>query len=198
MNIKLVLATLCVGAAIASPAFCDTIDFTGNNASLGHSHTYGAVTAYAFNSNGSSANLYGKNGGGSENGVGITGTLNNEITTTSFVQLDTTGLMGTPFAFTIGSTQNVEGFDLYESNTLGSLGTLVASFTDPGTDPYTTGPGINVDKYISVIADPNSGGSQNVLLDSLTTAATPEPSSLMLFGTGILAAAGAIRRRLAA
>ena len=198
LNIKLVLATLCLGTATASPAFCDAVNFTGNNSTLGHSQTYGSLTAYAFGSNGASLDLYGKKEGGSENGVGISGTSDNEITTSTFVQLDIAKLYGDPFSLTVGSTQKIEGFDVYASNTLGSLGTEIAAFPEPGADPFATPYFSTADRYVSIEADRTSGGNQNVLLDSLTTAATPEPNSLMLFGTGILAAAGVVRRRLAA
>ncbi len=204
MNIKSTLAIFSLVAAFAAPAFGTTINFTGSNTDLGASHVYtsgsSTVTAYGFNNGGTQHDLYGKNGGGSENGLGLVDPPDNEITTTTFIQLNVSNINSNPFDLTIGSTQNVEGFDIYASNTLGTLGTKIGTYTTPGTDPYTTAFFSTADTYISIQADPGSGGNQNVLLDDLTTgtAVTPEPSSLVLLGTGMLAAAGVMRRKIGA
>ncbi len=196
-------AALTLAAACSGTAFCDTINFTGSNAALGHSQMYSSgsstVTAYAFANGGGSLNLYGKNGGGAENGVGISGTRDNEITTTTFIQLDVSALTN-PFALSIGSTQNIEGFNICFSNTLGVKGSTCTDFPVPGSDPRLTGlfTAPLGDRFVSIQADGGVESLNNVLLDSLVTTATPEPSSLMLLGTGILGAAGVIRRKLGA
>jgi hypothetical protein len=193
---------LAFAVACAGTAFCDTINFSNPTGDLGHSHTYtsgsSSVTAYAFGfgKGGGSEHLFGKHDGGSENGVGIAGQLDNEITESRFVELDLSSITN-PFSLTIGSTQKVEGFKVCFSNSLGTLGGSCQDFVHPGSDPFTTSfftlPA--GDHFVSVTAD---NEDSNVLLDGLTTTATPEPNSLLLFGTGIIAAAGAVRRKLAA
>ena len=187
--LALILTTVCVGSA-----FANTIDFRGPDATLGHSHVYNpgptSVTAYAF---GGSGLLYAKNDGGSEHGIGIARNDDNEITNTTFVQLDLANITGL-YSLLIGSTQDVEGFNICSSNELGSLGSSCRDFAIPRSDPFAT-PKFDKDaRYVSIQTDrPGS----TVLVDGLTTTSpVPEPGSLVLLGSGIVAGAGMIRRKL--
>lgn len=190
MKFRLALA-LAFAASCATAALGDSIDFRGSDVIWAHSRNFNGVTAYAF---GGSGLLYGKDDLGSEHGVGISGQSDNEITDSTFVQLDLSSISGM-YSLWIGSTQNTEGFTVCFGNSLGSLGGSCQDFMDPGSDPYHTPNFTKSAQYVSIQADQGV----NVLLDELdyTKSPVPEPSSLFLFGSGILGAAGIIRRKLA-
>lgn len=151
-----------------------------------------------------SGSLFAKQGGGDENGMGLTndGTGDDEITPGSFIQITIpTSLVGVPLTITMGSTTGHtstttgDEWEIFENTSAGTLsgGTVEGNdFGEGSTDTLTFTPGLG-DLYIDV-----TSLNGNVLLSSLsfTTAPTPEPSGLALLGTGILGLAGVVRRKL--
>jgi serine-aspartate repeat-containing protein C/D/E len=116
-----------------------------------------AITAYGFNNGGTARKLYGKNQGGNESGLGIAGTAAgaNEIDVTTFVQLDLENLRtsgATNATMTVGSVQVGESYNVYGSNTLGSVGTLLgAPNRTLDNSPFAI-PAFGTYRYISVRA----------------------------------------------
>ena len=172
------LLAACAFLVSATMAFGTTISITFNSitgdlgvTSQSYSNGGTTVTAYGYVS-GSPHNLFGKNDGGDEVGLGLTGQPNNEITATDFIQLDIRQLAAHGFntaALFVGSTQGTdEPWDLYASNTLGSLGAI--KITSNTTD-YPNGVDISSllgFKYIALTANPGGIGGQNVLLGAIT------------------------------
>ena len=138
--------------------------------------------------------LYGKTSGGDENGLGLTGSGDFEIGTNQMVQLDLTNLINagaTSVTLQIGSVQSGEGYDIWEGSTLGSSGSLVITNGQLDETPFT----VNLnskDPYLGV-----SAYADDVLLSSLAASPTPEPGTLALLGTGLLAFGFGLRRRFA-
>lgn len=159
------------------------------------------LTPFGTFATGAPANLFAKNNGGDEVGMGLTNdpTSNfteDEITSGSFIQITIpTSLVGVPLTITMGSTTDGEEWQIFENTTSGTLsgGTSEGTGMGEGTsDQLTFTPGAG-DLYIDV-----TSLDGNVLLSSLsfTPAPTPEPSGLALLGTGILGLAGVVRRKL--
>jgi hypothetical protein len=179
---------------------CGTTVNTGNPGSCSTTSTFTsntggftiAATAEGTPVTGGTNNLWAKDNTGDEVGLGLTSdtTGEDEITPGFFIQLNITSILGKgPFTILMDSTTSPDVWSIYETNTAGSMtgGSTVLSGSDELTHNISA-----TDTYLDFTAT-----TGNVLLSSLsfTTAATPEPSSLVLLGSGILGLAGAVRRK---
>ena len=200
MRFKLTGVILGAMMIIASTSWADTNpsqitwNFDTPTGTLGTSQTYTSggitLTASGFSSPFTPTDLYGKNEPGVQQGLGISGLPNNEIGGTAFVQLDVAPIMsfGTGM-LTIDSVQPGENYDIWVSNVFGQRGTeIIANGTLDNiafSVPLTQGTFLGI----------SAGTSGNVLLNSISVSSVPEPTTLVLFGTGLLLAGFLFSRR---
>ena len=192
------LIVLVVACVMAPAAFANTItwDFaTTPNASLGsttHTYTEGGINIIATGS----SDLYYKVGGGDETGLGLVGESDHEIEAGQSIVLNLGGLFSkdvTSLTLMLGSIQE------------GELGHVCDAYADCITFNSSVDfkPVSIMSLYSDMIAHDNgqltvTAGPGDVLIDQLqaTTCTVPEPSSLLLMGSGVLAMAGVVRRKL--
>ena len=212
MNRFIIATVAALGCATLGHAGSFTWDFNQFLGVLGTSQTFGStptsgvdIAAYGYSCKNSSLtgckaeDLYGKNGGSGEDGLGIyNNDGQNEIDSNQFVQLDLTNFFAhapTGDTFTIQSVQSNEGFAFYQSNALGLAGALIAGSTHGSGSIYTSTFTLDPTKgdFVSVAATRG-----NVLLSGLTAnfgTDSPEPATLALGAMGIGAALMFRRRK---
>jgi hypothetical protein len=194
-KLRIKLLALAAGFAFSLPAFADSVNFAASTGSMGKSHVFsvngGNITATGYSNTGVTSNLYFKNNGGDETGLGLAGMPANEISGTGFVQFGFGSfLAGTNGAtqLHLGSVEFGESYNVYGSNMAGVQGTLLGSgnsaqttFTLPATQPY---------QFVSV-----SAPKGNVLVQGIqaatSTVSVPESGILVLLLTGMLGMIGA-------
>jgi hypothetical protein len=164
-----------------------------------------SVTLTAFglnNASGSPVQLYGKNQGPGETGIGLTNDPSGEheiYYREGFIQIDLSGIPSADLvSLSFGSTTGGEEWKVDGTNTAGTL----LSITPPGSSVGTgfTNGSLTLtghDRYYDVfeISQPGWGDGGNILLSSLTVTSVPEPATWGLMIAGVFCIGAAMRRQ---
>ncbi len=208
-SFKFLIRSVAMGLLLGTSAQAGTISFpftagTGNVGSNSLTDTVSgySITAYGYDANGTAHNLFLKNGGGDEQGLGLTGTFDNELSLSSgghtyanFIQIDVSKVLSSSISGSLemGSVTNGEKYDVYGSNTLGSLGTSLLTGQTTEYPNFISIPSWGSYKYIGVTVTPNSSSpSNNVLVDAFAINAVPEPASVVMMATSLVAGLGLV------
>jgi hypothetical protein len=204
------LGALAAGTTVASATVLDW-NFQDHLGVLGTTQTFTAggfnLTARGFTPGDVGTAMFGKNGGGDENGLGLNNdpSGDHEITAGNFVQVNLDGIRSSlaagGFSFQMGSTTQGEGWAVYGSED-GSPFTLTLLAQSSGTNDegfHTLAGGYDNYNFFYFGGGPGACGAGcngNVLLTNFdaTLSAVPLPATLPLFG-GALALGGLFLKR---
>lgn len=132
------------------------------------------ITAYGYTkstTNDIPTQLYGTNINPNKSGLGIDTDVDHKINKNTYIQLDLSGVLskieeGSVPQITIQNIQKHEGFSLYGSNSVGSLGDELYSSSDNPSTQLISLEWIHSYRYISITASGELEGA-NVLLNSI-------------------------------
>ena len=213
---RFILATItALGCATLGQAGSFTWDFNQFLGVLGTSQSFDStpatgvdISAYGYSCKHSNltgckaTDLYGKDGGTGEDGLGIYNKDGeNEIDSNQFIQLNLTSFFAqspTSDTFTIESVQSDEGFAFYQSNSLGVAGALIYGHSTGSGATYSTTFTLDPTKGDFVSLSATRG---NVLLGGLSadfSSKSPEPATLALVGGALIGLASLRRRKIRA
>ena len=185
----IILAMAIIGGGLATQANAITFTFqeNGSNMDLGPTSTFTeggfSLTASAFLTTGATTDLYAKDLGAGEIGLGTTSdpSTEHEIVTTNFIQLTLPTVPPSSFDMILsGSVSGGEEELVYFTTTPGTLigATLIGTLN--GVNGSVIVPAGDQVGFIDITA-----GSGNVLLSSATISAVPEPGSVTLLGIAL-------------
>lgn len=195
MRGKIALLFLSASLFLAVPAFADStssafFNFTNSVGNLGTTDTFNSgnysVALAGYSAPGALTDLF-----GNQMGVGVVSGMANEISGTSFVQMNMHQIFSADPSSILLQICGFEGQGTYQvwgSNTAGTLGTLLASNQTNSTYNLSNVSNVGQYEYISVTA-PNGSVTIEGLSINQTPSGVPEPGSatLLLFGLGALA-----------
>ena len=205
---------LCVMGAGVSANAAIVFNFGSHTGNLGTSETYTvsglSIVAKGYTPGGNATDLYGKNAGGDETGLGLANDPSGDHEIAygmGFVQLDVSQLFGNVVAastfFSTNSTTGTEKWAVYGSNVAGSFsgpallaGTVETSQLLPnfGSYKYYDFVELTHSSWNNEEDGDNKGGVQNFLIHDITTVtAVPEPATWAMMLVGFFGLGGLMR-----
>ena len=206
---KILIGLLAAAGDSMAQAAAINIDLGNPSGPLGNDQDYttvsnGKVTASGYAAPNVDENLYGKNLGGNEQGLGLANETQFEIPSPgapdgAFIQLDVSQLIGiSSIDFFMNSTTAGEEWSVYGSNTdAAGGGTWLLNGSDEGSG-HTHNLVLGAYDFYNFYSEGTNGETfGNVLLGGLGLNAVPEPATwaMMLLGFGAMGIAFRRNRR---
>ena len=162
-----------------------------------------SITATGYDDPTTTHQLFFKNGGGDETGLGLVNTPDNELQVNNgvpanYIQLNIQSLITSGFyngKIEVGSVQPGESFNLYGSSSAGTLGTLLGTYGNSADGQFVAVPNFGNYNYISVTAA--SADVLPVAFQAAVCTPVPEMNALLPIAglLSVVAVSQIVRRR---